>query len=85
MATMTLAIGLALIENSGEQCLYEPTCELPTLQHYYYRYKFSAGEYAANPDVIFEADFIIVHSCLGYLVVKVKDGQYQYFNNCWRK
>ena len=62
----------ALIENSGEQRFYEAACELPAAYTIYYRYKFSAGEYAANPDVIFEADFIIVHSRLGYLVVEVK-------------
>jgi len=85
MATMIPDIDPGLIENSGEQRFYEAACELPAAFTVYFRYKFSAGEYAANPDVIFEADFIIVHPRLGYLVVEVKEGQYQYFNNCWQK
>jgi len=85
MATMIPDIDPGLIENSGEQRFYEAAAGLPAAYTVYYSYKFSAGEYAENPALIFEADFIIVHPRLGYLVVEVKEGQYQYFNNRWQK
>ncbi len=66
-----------LIENSGEQRFYEAAAGLPAAYTVYYSYKFSAGEHAENPALIFEADFIIVYPRLGYLVVDVKKGQYQ--------
>ena len=75
----------ALIENSGEQRFYEAACELPDAFTVYYRYRFSTGEFSETPESIFEADFIIVHPRLGYLVVEVKEGQFQYFNNRWQK
>jgi hypothetical protein len=85
MATMIPDIDPGLIENSGEQRFYEAAAGLPAAYTVYYSYKFSAGEYAEKPALIFEADFIIVHPRLGYLVVEVKEGQYQYFNNRWQK
>jgi hypothetical protein len=85
MATMIPDIDPGLIENSGEQCFYEAASSLPAAYSVYYRYKFSFGEYAERPDTIFEADFIITHPHQGYLVVEVKEGQYQYFNNRWQK
>ncbi len=85
MATMIPDIDPALIENNGEQRFYEAARELPAAYIVYYSYKFSAGEHAENPTLIYEADFIIVHPRLGYLVVEVKEGQYQYFNNRWQK
>ena len=69
MATMTPDIDPALIENSGEQRFYEAARELPAAYSVYYSYKFSSGEHAENPALIYEADFIIVHPRLGYLVV----------------
>jgi len=85
MATMIPDIDPGLIENSGEQRFYEAACGLPDAYTVYYSYKFSAGDYAENPALIYEADFIIVHPRFGYLVVEVKEGQYQYFNNRWQK
>ncbi len=85
MVKMVPDIDPGLIENSGEQRFYEAASELPPAYTVYYSYKFSAGEHAENPALIYEADFIIVHPRLGYLVVEVKEGQYQYFNNRWQK
>jgi hypothetical protein len=85
MATMIPDIDPGLIENSGEERFYEAACKLPAEYTVYYSYKFSAGEHTENPSLIYEADFIIVHPRLGYLVVEVKEGQYQYFNNRWQK
>lgn len=77
MATMIPDIAPGLIENSGEQLFTKQLPGQPAAYTVYYSSKFSAGEYAENPALIFEADFIIVHPRLGYLVVEVKEGQYQ--------
>jgi len=65
VATMIPDIDPGLIENSGEQRFYEAACDLPAAYSVYYSYKFSAGEHAENPALIYEADFIIVHPHLG--------------------
>ena len=36
-----------------------------------------------HPDLIKEADFVIVHPALGYLVVEVKQGEIMYRDGCW--
>ncbi len=85
MARLVPDIDPALIENSGEKDFYEAVRELPGSFNVYYRYKFSTGETVKSLEKVFEADFVIVHPRLGYVVVEVKGGHFRYTGNRWQR
>ena len=85
MANMVPDIDPALIENSGERRFYEAARDLPDAYSVFYSYKFTLGGGSESHEYLYEADFIIVHSRLGYLVVEVKGGQYCYVDNEWQR
>jgi hypothetical protein len=85
VAIMIPDIDPALIENSGERRFYEAARALPDVFSVFYSYKFTLGGGSESHEYLYEADFIIVHPRLGYLVVEIKGGQYRYVDNEWQR
>lgn len=50
-----------------------------------YSYKFKEEQDNQDLPVIREADFVIVHPSLGYLVMEVKQGDIAYYNGSWHE
>ncbi|MBS4024534.1 MAG: NERD domain-containing protein [Clostridia bacterium] len=70
------------IENPGEREFYFLARELPKEYTVLYSYKYKSSDFN-KVEKVREADFVIVHPALGYLVIEVKQGEISYFNNCW--
>lgn len=71
------------IENNGERLFYQAAAELPADYTVFYSCKYVLPGDDDHPDLIKEADFVIVHPALGYLVVEVKQGEIMYRDGCW--
>ncbi|MTI96222.1 MAG: hypothetical protein FH749_12220 [Firmicutes bacterium] len=80
MAQLIPELDPAQIENEGERRVYMAARELPSEYTVFYSYKFTNQITAA---VVWEADLIIVHPYLGFLVVEIKKGEMGYFNGAW--
>lgn len=85
MATMIPDIPIESIENDGERVFYAAAQMLSNAYTIFYSYKyFPEGHHSKQKDnQIREADFVIVHPQLGYLVVEVKQGEVDYNNGQW--
>lgn len=81
MATMIPDILPEMIENNGERMFYSAARELPDNYSVLYSYKYQLP-YDVR-ESIREADFVIVHPSLGYVVVEVKQGDIAFRNNQW--
>lgn len=83
MARMIPNVDALTIENNGENLFYQAAASLPNNYTVLYSYKYKTDELANTPDTIREADFVIVHPALGYLVIEVKQGEIAYNNGAW--
>ena len=81
MANMIPDILPENIENSGERMFYTAARELPNEYTVLYSYKYQLP-YDVR-ESIREADFVIVHPALGYVVTEVKQGDIAYRDNQW--
>lgn len=83
MAEIIPDIDISAIENDGERIFYQAARELPFgyTVLYSYKYQLTKEEELAPP--VREADFVIVHPSLGYLVVEVKQGDISFINGKW--
>jgi hypothetical protein len=81
MATMIPDIPVESIENDGERVFYSTAQMLPNTYTIFYSYKYYPDD--QQGDQIREADFVIVHPMLGYLVIEVKQGEVNYNNGRW--
>lgn len=66
------------IENDGERVFYAPAQMLSNAYTIFYSYKYYPED--KHSDQMREADFVIVHPMLGYVVVEVKQGEVNYNN-----
>lgn len=73
------------IENDGERTFYEKASKLPDFYTVFYSYKFMVESEQQDPFGIREADFVIVHPQLGFIVVEVKQGQIHYHSGVWNE
>lgn len=81
MARMIPDIIPDTIENNGERLFYSYVQALPDDFTVIYSYKYYYER--RDEDKLGEADFIIVHPKLGYVVVEVKQGDIRYNNGIW--
>jgi len=83
MAGMIPDILPETIANNGERLFYSYAMSLPEDYTVLYSYRF----YKEDPteDKLLEADFIIVHPALGYVVIEVKQGDIRFFNGLWHE
>lgn len=72
VATMIPELDPASIHNSGEREFYLAARELPREYTVCYSYRFMTP--GSSGEELREADFVIAHPALGYLVVEVKGG-----------
>lgn len=73
------------IENNGERLFYQACGDLPKEYTCLYSYKFKTHEAEKSDDLIGEADFVIVHPALGYVVVEVKQGNISFHDGSWHE
>ncbi len=85
MATIIPEINPEFITNRGEQIFYKAACRLPDAYTVFYNYEYITDGGCLDKNTYYEADFVITHPWLGYLVVEVKCGHYRYHNNSWQK
>lgn len=83
MATMIPNIDPKSIENNGERMFYHAAAELPPEYTVLYSLKYKSQEEDHENEQIKEADFVIVHPSLGYLVVEVKQGEISHRDGTW--
>jgi ATP:corrinoid adenosyltransferase len=81
MAKMVPDILLDTIENNGEQIFYDWASQLPDAYTVLYSYTYQLGDEVREK--FREADFVIVHPSLGYVVVEVKQGEINYQDGQW--
>lgn len=79
MAKMIPDIIPDTIENKGERLFYSYAQDLPDDFTVVYSYKYYYE--SKHEDKLGEADFIIVHPKLGYVVVEVKQGDIRHYND----
>ncbi|MBS4031993.1 MAG: NERD domain-containing protein [Clostridiales bacterium] len=84
MAVMIPNVDPQTIKNNGEHLFYEMAVKLPKEYTVLYSYKYKQEAFAGNPEAIREADFVIVHPALGYLVIEVKQGEVIYRDGQWQ-
>lgn len=84
MAKMIPDIFPEMIENRGERIFYEKARELPDSYTVFYSYKFAVEKEKSDSYGLREADFVIVHPSLGFVVVEVKQGHVYYHNGMWQ-
>jgi hypothetical protein len=83
VATMIPNLDPRMIENDGERRVYGALKGLPGDHTVLYSYKYQTiWPVTGDPD-FGEADFIVVHTALGYLVIEVKQGKTGYRNGQW--
>ena len=83
VATMIPDLDPRMIENDGESRVYTALRTLPAGYTVLYSYRFRTtpdGDEDADPG---EADFVVVHPCLGYLVIEVKQGKVGFSSGQW--
>ena len=85
MATMIPDLSPNMIENDGERLFYAACRELPPLYTVLYSYRYRTrqpGQTVSGQDLR-EADFVVVHPEMGYIVFEVKQGNIMYANGEW--
>lgn len=83
MAIMIPALDTDSIKNWGERAFYRAAQALPRDYTVLYSYKYRDKNASKDYDAIREADFVIVHPSLGFLVVEVKQGDIDCRNGVW--
>lgn len=83
MAIMIPNIDPEGIDNCSERSFYRAAKQLPLGYTVLYSYKFKDKQRTEDFDVICEADFVIVHPAIGFIVVEVKSGEIDYRNGIW--
>lgn len=81
MATMIPDLNPGSISNNGERRVYQSLSALPDAFTVCYSYKYR-DDYD-DSDIIREADFVLVHPSMGYLVLEVKQGVIMHQNGTW--
>ncbi|MGI6468352.1 MAG: AAA family ATPase [Syntrophomonadaceae bacterium] len=71
------------ISNDGERRFYQACSFLPDPFTVCYSYKYYDHE--AGLQILREADFVIAHPALGFVVVEVKQGLVKYQNGAWQE
>ena len=84
MAKMIPDIPTESIENLGERLFYVAAKQLPQDYTVLYSYKFAVGD-SDKESVMREADFVVVHPALGYVVVEVKQNNVGFHNGQWQE
>lgn len=82
MAKMIPDIPAESIQNDGERMVYAAARELPHDYTVLYSYKFAVSDRDGD-SVLREADFVIVHPELGFVVVEVKQSAIGFHNGEW--
>lgn len=85
MANMIPDIDPQTIENDGERAFYRAARKLPEDYTVLYSYKYLVSDEEETLSPVREADFIIVHPGLGYLVVEVKQGDIYFTKGKWHE
>ena len=83
MAIMIPNIDPEGIDNWSERSFYRAAQRLPQGFAVLYSYKFKDERSSEDFDVIREADFVILHPAIGFIVVEVKSGEIDYRNGVW--
>jgi hypothetical protein len=90
MATMIPDLDPRMIENDGESRVYGSLRRLPPDYTVLYSYKYKTHGFASDGPRPWEyeprfgeADFIVVHPALGYMVIEVKQGKVGYGSGQW--
>ncbi|MDP3487695.1 MAG: NERD domain-containing protein [Bacillota bacterium] len=84
MAKMIPDIPVNSIENLGERLFYVTAKTLPGDYTVFYSYKFAVSD-GDKDSIMREADFVIVHPALGYVVVEVKQNNVGFHNGQWHE
>lgn len=84
MAQMIPSLDPQTIRNDGERMFYQAAAALPRDYTVFYSFKFTIPEFQGMPETVREADFIVVHPALGYLVIEVKQGEVAYREGQWQ-
>lgn len=85
MAKMIPDIDPCTIPNDGEKSFYTAASELAGDYTVLYSYKYKGDEFEKHEGQLREADFVIVHPSLGFVVVEVKQGDISYMNGAWHE
>jgi hypothetical protein len=83
MAVMVPDLHPQGIANEGERRFYQACSSLPDTFTVCYSYKYNDNE--DGLEILREADFVIAHPALGFVVVEVKQGLAMYQNNAWQE
>jgi len=78
-------IDAATISNNGEKALYTALTKLPDENTVCYSYKYGIVDESKTNFPYREADFIVMHSQLGYMVIEVKQGDISCFRGGWQE
>ncbi|QNB45484.1 AAA family ATPase [Thermanaerosceptrum fracticalcis] len=85
MAKLIPDIDPGTIANEGERAFYLAASQLPEEYAVLYSYKYKGDELDKYEEQIREADFVIVHGSLGFVVVEVKQGEIAYIDGTWHE
>lgn len=87
MAKMVPDLPAQIIQNDGERMFYLACRDLPDEHTVFYSYKYRLEVPHGREDfqAIGEADFVVVHPELGYVVFEVKQGNIMYANGRWHE
>ncbi|HOA70795.1 MAG TPA: nuclease-related domain-containing protein [Bacillota bacterium] len=87
MAKMVPDLPAQMIQNDGERMFYLACRDLPDEYTVFYSYKYRLEVPHGREDfqAIGEADFVVVHPELGYVVFEVKQGNIMYANGRWHE
>jgi hypothetical protein len=83
MATMIPDLDPRMIENDGERRVYAALRALPADYTVLYSYTFRTMPRIGADADFGEADFVVVHPSIGYLVLEVKQGKVGFANGQW--
>jgi hypothetical protein len=72
-----------MIENDGERRVYAALRVLPSDYTVLYSYTFRTMPRTGSDADFGEADFVVVHASIGYLVLEVKQGKVGFANGQW--
>lgn len=85
MARMIPDLDVRSIPNDGERSVYGAAQRLPDEYTVLYSFKYGTSAPEDPTQRQGEADFVIVHPSLGYLVIEVKQGDVVYANGRWHE
>jgi hypothetical protein len=87
MARIIPDLPAQMVQNDGELMFYSACRELPDEYTVFYGYKYRTNAPYEHDDLhsIGEADFVIVHPELGYVVFEVKQGNIIYMGGQWHE